>query len=274
MIMSSIHSKKPAKLLFFITAVNFFMPATSQANGTSPGEIIAATCNTTVTALWPQCPSVGALYLQPAYGGALLGTSTCPGYCKFTDMIECIDPLLACAESCQSPADQSCKPCLDAIGFPQCLKCLAPSYALNTTAQPPSPADQADSEFCYFSDLIVQDTCTPFNISYPDCSDTLETYLESPNLDPKVGSTTCDSKCSIAKMLTCTAPIAQCVTPCTTDPEGSFCSGCIAAAKATAEIDCCDCLAYAVGNKNTTSGQFLCDKCAVDDAGSYGGKLN
>jgi hypothetical protein len=271
MIMSSIHSK-PATLLFFITAVNSFMPATPQQ---TPNDIINATCNATVTALWPPCPSVGNLYLQPAYWNALISNSTCPGSCMFDDMMACVDPLLVCAASCQSPADQSCKPCLDAIGAPQCLKCLAPSYALNTTAQPPSPADQANREFCYFSDLIVQDTCTPFNISYPDCSDTLETYLESPNLDPKVGSTTCDSKCSIAKMLTCTAPIAQCATPCTTDPEGSICSGCIAAAKATAEIDCCDCLAYAVGNKNTTSGQFICDKCAaVDDAGSYGGKLN
>jgi len=227
---------------------------------------VEETCNATeVAVLWPQCPDVGSSYLLPEYQGALEGTSTCLGSCHFLQWTECVPTIAFCYLACVDPLHPLCEECFRDLGEAACYKCVLPSYALTTSTQPPAIEDQGD-DYCHFSDLIVQDTCnSTVESDWPECSDTLETYLESPNLDPSLGKTSCDSKCTFSKMAKCAGPFKKCWKPCNSDPTSSQCLRCIG----SLGIICCDCLAYAVGKVHSTVGQVICNECSKG-VGAFG----
>ncbi len=240
-----------------------------QVNNTEIITSINDACNETVIAAWPECPNTGSLYLLPEYEGALEGTSTCLGSCSFIDWLKCAGAVAACAAACVDPLDGICESCLAGLGVPQCLKCVTVSYALTTETQPPPINDQGN-DYCHFSNLVVQDTCNlTVEATWPECSDTLETYLDSPSLEPSLGATPCDGKCTWSKMLSCAGSIATCVPTCAGDPTSLECLDCIK----NVGTGCCDCLAYAVGQISQSAGRAICNQCTQDlNVGGGGGE--
>lgn len=102
----------------------------------------------------------------------------------------------------------------------------------------------------------IETACRDTETSWPACNQVFSTFLLQTNNDPLVGDTTCDNSCTFSTGLACASKVANCVSPCTSDPTSSQCLLCVANLGS-----CCNCLAYTLGKVSNSVGQAICNEC-------------
>lgn len=219
-----------------------------------------------VESTWPECRMVFSTYLLQAQNQPLLGRTTCDNSCTFTIGLSCAGKIADCVSPCTSdPTSSQCLQCIATLGT--CCNCL--SYALgkvsNTVGQAvcnECPAAALQQESIKDPHDAIKKYCDP--AVNPNCS-FLTTYLyhdqstKGNELQPMLGSTHCDGKCSWGKALKCAGKVARCVPQC----AGGLTSKCANCVKNSGS-SCCNCIAYGVGKASSTAGKAICSLCSSD----------